>query len=94
MHLQQFFLLATAATAATALAAPRVKKVTTRERTRVEKRDSCSPNTAGVSGYDYSPDTGDAFAAYSGFADTANSAATPAGYVSVFTDLHASNKYE
>lgn len=58
----------------------------------LSKRDACSPNAPGISGYDYSPDTPDVFAASPSWNATASSATTPDGYVNVFTGLQASNK--
>ncbi|KAI5203542.1 hypothetical protein E4T38_05123 [Aureobasidium subglaciale] len=51
---------------------------------------TCKPQPTGA-GKVPSPDTPDAFLAFSEFSDTAQSASTPAGYYNTFTDLKASN---
>lgn len=58
----------------------------------IVKRDACSPEPAGVTGYAFDATSAEGFTGAAAFADAANGAATPDGYASIFTNEQKSNK--
>lgn len=60
--------------------------------TLIAKRDACSPQPAGVSGYAYDATSAEGFTGSTSFADAASGAVTPDGYASIFSNEKKSNK--
>lgn len=58
----------------------------------IAKRDACSPEPAGVTGYAFDATSAEGFTGATSFADSANSAVTPNDYASIFSNEKKSNK--
>lgn len=58
----------------------------------IAKRDACSPEPAGVTGYAFDATSAEGFIGATSFADAANSAVTPNDYASIFNNEKKSNK--
>lgn len=58
----------------------------------IAKRDACSPEPAGVTGYAFDATSAEGFTGAASFADAANGAAMPDGYTSIFSNEKKSNK--
>lgn len=58
----------------------------------IAKRDACSPEPAGVTGYEIDPTSAEGFTGATSFADAAHGAVTPNGYASIFSNEKKSNK--
>lgn len=60
--------------------------------TLMAKRDACSPEPAGVTGYAFDATSAEGFTGATSFADAANGAVVPDGYASIFSNEKKSNK--
>lgn len=60
--------------------------------TLIAKRDACSPEPAGVTGYAFDATSAEGFTGATSFADAASGAVTPDGYASIFSNEKKSNK--
>lgn len=58
----------------------------------IAKRDACSPEPAGVTGYAFDATSAEGFTGATSFADAANGAVTPDNYASIFSNEKKSNK--